>query len=233
VDPLDAALAVLGEEGGGPLHWTVIQDLALRREYLDPFTQPDIRKHLIAALAAGVKDGVLVRDGTGLYRVAAPAPEIRAATEEDLLFLREMLYEAAGPEPGEPDPGIDGLLAQPIPASYLQGWGRAGDVGAIAEHRGEPVGAAWCRLPGKIHGWGYVADDIPEVVIAVMETWRGRGVGRGLLTALIRAATDAGRPALSLSVLPSDPAAVHLYRSAGFEKVATNEDLWVMRRELR
>ena len=35
VEPLEAALAVLREEGE-PLHWTRIQDLALRRGYLDP-----------------------------------------------------------------------------------------------------------------------------------------------------------------------------------------------------
>jgi len=44
---LDAAVAVLREEGK-PLHWTVVQDLALKRGYLDPFTQRDIRKNLLA-----------------------------------------------------------------------------------------------------------------------------------------------------------------------------------------
>jgi len=54
----EAALAVLREEGR-PLHWTVIQDLALKRGYLDPFTQRDIRKQLVAALAQATKDGVI------------------------------------------------------------------------------------------------------------------------------------------------------------------------------
>ena len=64
---LEAALAVLREEGQ-PLHWTVIQDLALRRGYLDPFTQPDIRKRLLEALAQCVRDGTVVKDRTGVYR---------------------------------------------------------------------------------------------------------------------------------------------------------------------
>jgi HB1, ASXL, restriction endonuclease HTH domain len=64
---LDAALTVLREEQG-PLHWTVIQDLALRRGYLDPFTQPDIRKHLLAALARGVKDGAIEKVSAGAYQ---------------------------------------------------------------------------------------------------------------------------------------------------------------------
>ena len=66
---LDAAIAVLGEEGA-PLHWTVIQDLALKRGYLDPFTQGEVRKHLLAALAQAAKDGVIRKTGTGVYELA-------------------------------------------------------------------------------------------------------------------------------------------------------------------
>ncbi len=69
MEPLEAALTVLREEGE-PLHWTVIQDLALRRGYLDPFTQPDIRKRMLAALAEAVGDGLLVKEGAGVYRLA-------------------------------------------------------------------------------------------------------------------------------------------------------------------
>jgi hypothetical protein len=73
VDFLDAALTVLGEEGR-PLHWTVVQDLALRRGYLDPFTQRDIRKHLLAALARGVRDERVLRHGKGVFALAGTPP---------------------------------------------------------------------------------------------------------------------------------------------------------------
>lgn len=66
MDFLDAALTVLREEKTA-LHWTVIQDLALKRGYLDPFTQRDIRKHLLAALAGAVKEGTVVKEGSGVY----------------------------------------------------------------------------------------------------------------------------------------------------------------------
>ena len=59
MDYLEAALTVLREEAK-PLHWTVIQDLALRRGYLDPFTQPDIRRNLLAALRRDGLANVLV-----------------------------------------------------------------------------------------------------------------------------------------------------------------------------
>ena len=63
---LEAALAVLAEEGA-PLHWTVIQDLALKRGYLDPFTQQDIRRRLLAALAEASRAGWVRKTGTGVY----------------------------------------------------------------------------------------------------------------------------------------------------------------------
>jgi len=71
MEPLEAAIRVLGEEGV-PLHWTRIQDLALRRGYLDPFELPDVRRTLLAALGEGVRSGVLEKQGTGVYAAAQP-----------------------------------------------------------------------------------------------------------------------------------------------------------------
>ena len=65
----EAAITVLREEGT-PLHWTVIQDLALKRGYLDPFVQRDIRKHLLAALARAAKEGRVQKHGQGVYGLA-------------------------------------------------------------------------------------------------------------------------------------------------------------------
>ena len=71
MDPLEAAIAVLREERQ-PLHWTRIQDLALRRGYLDPFELPDVRRTLLAALADGVRSGVLEKESTGVYAAVSP-----------------------------------------------------------------------------------------------------------------------------------------------------------------
>jgi len=68
VEFLDAVVTVLRDEGK-PLHWTVVQDLALKRGYLDPFTQGDIRKNLLAALAAATRTGVVVKEDRGVYRL--------------------------------------------------------------------------------------------------------------------------------------------------------------------
>jgi len=69
VEFIDAALTVLREEAPRALHWTVVQDLALQRGYLDPFIQRDLRKNLLAALAGASREGLVVRDSKGTYRL--------------------------------------------------------------------------------------------------------------------------------------------------------------------
>jgi hypothetical protein len=75
MEPSRAVLTVLREEGV-PLHWTKVQDLALRRGYLDPFEQPDVRRRVLTTLAELVREGVVQKVGTGVYRISdqdAPA----------------------------------------------------------------------------------------------------------------------------------------------------------------
>lgn len=76
MDYLEAAVRVL-EEQGKPLHWTVIQDVALQRGYLDPFTQKDIRKHLLAALSEAARRpaGPVIKTGRGVYALRGAAEE--------------------------------------------------------------------------------------------------------------------------------------------------------------
>jgi hypothetical protein len=76
VDPLDAAVAVL-REAEGPLHWTVIQDRALRAGHIDPFTTPNVRRELLSALRRGVREGMLRSAGTGVYDLADTAERRR------------------------------------------------------------------------------------------------------------------------------------------------------------
>ena len=70
MDVAQAVVQVLKEEAG-PLHWTVIQDRALRRGYLDPFEHPNLRKDVLEVLARLAREGELERTGKGVY---APRP---------------------------------------------------------------------------------------------------------------------------------------------------------------
>lgn len=69
MDPRDAVLTVL-RDAGEPLHWTSIQDRALRTGLLDPFEHPDIRRQVQTALRGLVADGAIEKRSTGVY--AAP-----------------------------------------------------------------------------------------------------------------------------------------------------------------
>ena len=81
-------------------------------------------------------------------------------------------------------PELDGSVidADDQLAAYIDGWGRDGDIAVIAwDDDDQPVGAAWCRLLSDPPGYGWVADDIPEVSIAVAPDFQAKGAGRQLL----------------------------------------------------
>jgi ribosomal protein S18 acetylase RimI-like enzyme len=143
---------------------------------------------------------------------------IRPAEVADFTFLATMLGEAAVWRPDKPTPTADEVMADPRYARYLEGWPRPGDFGLIAEQDG-PVGAAWYRTYTETsHGYGFVAEDVPELSIAVIASRRHEGIGRQLLVGLIEASEAQGLAALSLSVNLGNPAR-HLYESVGFQPV--------------
>jgi hypothetical protein len=69
MDVADALLGVL-TAADEPLHWTVIQDRALRAGAIDPFSTPDVRKAVLVALPRLKADGRVVTTAKGVY---APA----------------------------------------------------------------------------------------------------------------------------------------------------------------
>jgi hypothetical protein len=77
MEPRAAVLAVLTEEAA-PLHWTKIQDLALRRGYLDPFEHPDVRRQVQTTLHALAREGVVEKRSTGVYYLAERAEDADA-----------------------------------------------------------------------------------------------------------------------------------------------------------
>ena len=153
--------------------------------------------------------------------------ECRRAGEADFAFLATMLGEAAVWRPSKPTPTGDHVLADPRYAMYLAGWPRQGDYGLVAEHDG-PAGAAWYRTyTDAIHGYGFVAEDIPELSIAVRASRRRERIGRRLLMELIRVSLAEGYEALSLSVNHENPAR-GLYESVGFVEVERRESASTM-----
>jgi [ribosomal protein S18]-alanine N-acetyltransferase len=159
----------------------------------------------------------------------------RLSAHADPAFLAEMLYEAVNwrDDGADERPPLDAVLAVPENARYITDWGRAGDVALYAlDRRDEPVGAAWLRrFDAQAPGYGYVADDIPELSIAVYPEFRGNKVGTLLLGSIIaRAERDQSR-AISLSVGRENPAK-RLYARYGFEVVDDAGDSLTMLLEL-
>ena len=157
---------------------------------------------------------------------------IRAATPADADFLVDMLVEAVNwlPERNWPR---ERILSDPALAHYVAGWMRRDDVGVVAvDPADRPVGAAWFRyLTAADPGYGYVSDDVPELTIGVVNAWRGRGVGRMLLRAVLDAAGERGIRTVSLSVERANVAA-RLYAAEGFRTVESFTDADTMVAEI-
>ena len=125
-----------------------------------------------------------------------------------------MLFYAAHAH-DEPGARPEQLLANPALARYVAGFGRAGDLGVVAEGTSVPLGAAWVRLlAGEDRGYGWVDDDTPELAIAVVPEAVGQGLGTRMLEQLLREARGCF-PGVSLSVRKENPAR-RLYLRMGF-----------------
>jgi GNAT superfamily N-acetyltransferase len=157
---------------------------------------------------------------------------IRPAVSGDAGFLVDMLVAAVNWLP-ERTWSRERVMADRSLAHYVSGWMRSGDFGVVAvDQAGGPVGAAWLRyLTAAAPGFGYVDDDVPELTIGVVEPWRGQGVGRALLRAVLAAARERGVGAVSLSVERANFAA-RLYAEEGFRTVESFEDADTMVAEI-
>ena len=156
----------------------------------------------------------------------------RLARVNDAIFLREMLYEAA--RPLNEKPPKEELLATPGVAAFIDGWGRQGDSGVVAEKSLEPVGPPWYPdlLPDDDPEGGFVGGETPELVVAVEAPSRGQGVGRKLIDALVERAREENYPSLGLTVAGRNVVAVSLFKARGFTPVRDRDGLLTMQVKL-
>ncbi len=149
---------------------------------------------------------------------------IRSVVKDDEPFLWQMLYYAAHMD----EDGETSFLAaknNPDLIKYVEDWGRKTDTGFIAldPHSQQQIGAAWVRLlVGKDKTISYIDELTPELAIAILPEYIGKGVGTLLLTRVLEAAKEM-YPAVVLSVRSTNPAK-RLYERMGFVVVsnATN-----------
>jgi ribosomal protein S18 acetylase RimI-like enzyme len=154
------------------------------------------------------------------------------ATLSDSFVLRGMLYEAAAPI-GKDRPSPEQLLSNPQITAFVDGWGRRGDHGVIAEADLEPVGAAWFRVfPDDDPDGGFVGGETPELLIALVPEHRGKGVGGMMLTELIQKARDEEKASIGLNVPRGNMPAAALFRRFGFELRRERDGILTMQLKL-
>ena len=87
------------------------------------------------------------------------------------------------------------------------------------------------ELDGEVAGWvaltpysrREVYHGVADESVYVAERWRGRGVGRTLLAAVIESARAGGLWMLQAGVFPENAASLALHRTLGFREVGVRE----------
>ena len=150
---------------------------------------------------------------------------IRQLTAEDEPILWEMLYQGLA-SPGKKEVPAREIVRRPEFAHYVEGWGRAGDMGFVAHNKkdGTLLGAVWLRKAI------YKPGAPPELAFAVKPEHRRHGIGAALLTQLVRANPE--ESTISLSFVAGRPL-LRLYERFGFKVVNAQPNAVVMHREVK
>lgn len=149
--------------------------------------------------------------------------ELREASAHDDALLRRAIFTAWTWRDPWDEVAFRAQAAARAPDSYVDDFGRRpGDAGLVALELGPSgerfVGAAWYRyFTGAEHRAGFVAPDVPELVVAVESGARGRGTGRWLVERLVDTARRRGVDRLSLHVSSKNERARRLYEALGFQ----------------
>lgn len=157
---------------------------------------------------------------------------IRPIASSDRAFLEEAIYHAIFVPEGSEPPSREIVQSFGL-RKYYENFGRPGDLGfvAIDPDTAHHAAAAWLRLlTSEEPGYGYVDDHTPELTIATLPDYRGKGIGTRLLERLFAAAKEQ-YSAISLSVWPANPA-FRLYQRLGFVVVKEKEHDVVMVKQL-
>jgi ribosomal protein S18 acetylase RimI-like enzyme len=131
-------------------------------------------------------------------RVADPSLTVRDATASDLPDLSRLFLDGFG----EVHTGADRPLVDDRRRTLM------------IERDGATVGTlSVAREGGEAAMYGFV----------VASAWRGRGIGRAILTQVSRELFDAGADQVTLEVETANDRALGLYTSVGFSRVGTED----------
>ncbi|MBD8033334.1 MULTISPECIES: GNAT family N-acetyltransferase [Solibacillus] len=141
-----------------------------------------------------------------------------------------MVYESAFvPEGQKPFPRT--ILNEPSVSKYVEGWGKqSGDIGLIAENEQQAIGAIWLRLFDEAQK-GFGNAETPEIGIAILKEFRGKGIEHALMRALEAEAIKFEYQKLCLNVDPRN-SACRLYKQLDYVHVGWHDTYWIMEKKL-
>lgn len=159
-------------------------------------------------------------------------PGIRAAKSDDLNAITEIYNEA--------------VLT--TVASFDTKAKTSAEQRAWFTHHGPKRPILVAELNGIVVGWASLSDwahhdayaNTVEVSLYVKEEFRSRGIGRGLLEAIIEEGEKAGLHTVIARITQGNEESIHLHESAGFEHIGVMKevgrkfgqllDVWLMQK---
>lgn len=150
----------------------------------------------------------------------------RPLTSDDQAALWHWLHIALWDPPPAPLRPVE-VLDNAAVRIYAEQWGRAGDVGVVAQVDGVDAGACWMRLVPGGAGLAWVDEATPQLGIALLPAFQHQGIGRPMMQAALAAARAAGWRRVSLTVHPQNPA-IPLYEGCGFRKAGLRNTYHLM-----
>ncbi len=135
---------------------------------------------------------------------------LRSATEHDLPAMRKLMHSTLH-APAWSDAGLLAFLGAPAASA---GYRRAAWVACRVAATGVPGALAGFAAASVLRAEEWAECELEFIVTA--PAFRGQGVGRSLLGAVLDWARAMGAMIVRLEVRASNTAALRLYRSAGF-----------------
>ncbi|WP_396600387.1 GNAT family N-acetyltransferase [Algibacter sp. R77976] len=156
---------------------------------------------------------------------------IRKIAENEIGFLKEMLYEAIFVEDGQPKLPKS-IIEEPTLTKYIVNFGsNISDLCLVAVEKGELIGACWGRFFNENNkGYGFLDSETPELSIAIKEQFRNKGIGTKLIEEIAKLYQGLDVKSISLSV-DKNNSAILLYKRIGFKVKMETEKAVVMRME--
>lgn len=95
------------------------------------------------------------------------------------------------------------------------------DASYLMEHQGGPIGHFFLwKAGGNPHSLRHGLE-LPELGVAIVDAWQGRGLGSLAVCVLKAVAESLGADGIELTTAMNNDSGWHAYRSAGFEHVGT------------